>query len=421
MKKYRLPIFIGIAVLIIIVMWSLAGDAEDEKEIITTAFVGDYKDLVVSTGELIAKNSENISIPVSMQRFGIYRVQISDIIPEGTYVKEGDYVAELDKTDVSSKINDVMVELDKAQSQYTQTQLDTSLTLREKRNAIDKLQFEVKQKKIELEQSKYEPPATIQKINLDLERLEQDLVQSRENYLINKKQGVAQMAEAAAELQKAKNQLEKLTELAKEFRITAPKPGMVVYYREWNGEKRKTGSTVQPWNPAVATLPDLSEMLSKTYINEVEIRKIKVGQKVRIGLDAFPDASLSGTVTQVANVGENRKGTDSKVFEVEIMVNESDSTYRPGMTTSNEILTNKIENALQVPLEAVYSEEDLSYVYLKDGVGVTKQQVLLGPANSEFVIVNEGLEEGDQVYLSEPKGASDSRIKTLTASQASAK
>lgn len=421
MKKYRLPIFIGIAVLIIVVAWSLAGDAEDEKEIITTAFVGDYKDLVVSTGELIAKNSENISIPVSMQRFGIYRVQISDIIPEGTYVKEGDYVAELDKTDISSKINDVMVELDKAQSQYTQTQLDTSLTLREKRNAIDKLQFEVKQKKIELEQSKYEPPATIQKIKLDLERLEQDLVQSRENYLINKKQGVAQMAEAAAELQKAKNQLEKLTELAKEFRITAPKPGMVVYYREWNGEKRKTGSTVQPWNPAVATLPDLSEMLSKTYINEVEIRKIKVGQKVRIGLDAFPDASLSGTVTQVANVGENRKGTDSKVFEVEIMVNESDSTYRPGMTTSNEILTNKIEDALQVPLEAVYSEEDLSYVYLKDGVGVTKQQVLLGPANSEFVIVNEGLEEGDQVYLSEPKGASDSGMKTLTASQASTK
>lgn len=417
MKKYRIPLLIGSALLIIILFWAFAGETEQEKEITTKAFVGDFEDLVVSTGELMAKNSENITIPVSMQRHGIYRVQISDIIPEGTYVEAGDYVAALDKTDISSKINDVLVELDKAQSQYTQTQLDTALTLREKRNEIDKLQFEIKQKKIELEQSKYEPPATIQKITLDEERLEQNLGQTRENYIINKKQGVAKMAEAGAELQKAKNQLVKLQELEKEFRITAPKQGMVVYYREWSGEKRKTGSTVQPWNPAVATLPDLSEMLSKTYINEVEIRKVEVGQEVSLGLDAFPEAKLTGVVTQVANVGENRKGADTKVFEVEIKVNESDSIYRPGMTTSNTIVTNKIQNVLQIPLEAVYSQNGVSYVYLKRATGTSKLEVKLGPANSEYVIVEDGLSVDDEVYLSEPQSAVDKKIELLADSE----
>lgn len=416
MKKYRLPIIITSVIAIIAIIWSFSGTTEEEKEITTKAFVSDFEDVVVSTGELMARNSENISIPVSMQRYGIYRVQISDIIPEGTYVQPGDFVASLDKTDISSKINDVLVELDKAQSQYTQTQLDTSLTLREKRNALDKLQFELKQKNIEIEQSKYEPPATIQKLKLDRERLEQDLTQSRENYQINRRQGVAKMIEASAELQKSKNQLEKLKELEKEFRITAPKQGMLIYFREWDGEKRKAGSTVQPWNPAVATLPDLSEMLSKTYINEVEIRKIEVGQEVSIGLDAFPEASLTGVVTQVANVGENRKGGDSKVFEVEIKVNESDSTYRPGMTTSNNILTNKIENALQIPLEAVYADDDISFVYLKQATGISKQQVKLGAANTEFVIVEKGLEEGDEVYLSEPKNARTKKLVTLSES-----
>jgi RND family efflux transporter MFP subunit len=417
MKKYRLPIIIGSAILIIALIWTFAGETEQEKEITTKAFVADFEDLVVSTGELMAKNSEEISIPVSMQRFGIYRVQISDIVPEGTYVDSGAYVAALDKTDISSKINDVFVELDKAQSLYTQTQLDTSLTLREKRNAIDKLEFELKQKKIELEQSKYEPPATIQKVKLDEERLQQDLVQTKENYLINKKQGVAKMAEAGAELQKAKNQLEKLQELQKEFRITAPKQGMVVYYREWSGEKRKAGSTVQPWDPAVATLPDLSEMLSKTYINEVEIRKVKVGQKVKLGLDAFPDAMLTGEVTQVANVGETRKGSDTKVFEVEIKVNESDSTYRPGMTTSNSILTNKIEKALQIPLEAVYAQDDKSFVYVRTGTGISRKQVKLGAANAEYVIVLEGVKDGDEVYLSEPESAREKELEVLAARQ----
>ncbi len=415
MKKYRLPIILGSAILVITLIWAFAGETEQEKEITAKAFVADFEDLVVSTGELMAKNSEEISVPVSMQRFGIYRVQISDIVPEGTYVDSGAYVAALDKTDISSKINDVFVELDKAQSLYTQTQLDTSLTLREKRNAIDKLQFELKQKKIELEQSKYEPPATIQKVKLDEERLVQDLVQTKENYLINKKQGVAKMAEAGAELQKAKNQLEKLQELQKEFRITAPKQGMVVYYREWSGEKRKAGSTVQPWDPAVATLPDLSEMLSKTYINEVEIRKVKVGQKVKLGLDAFPDATLTGEVTQVANVGETRKGSDTKVFEVEIKVNESDSTYRPGMTTSNSILTNKIEKALQIPLEAIYAQDDKSFVYLRSGGGISRKEVKLGAANAEYVIILEGLKDGDEVYLSEPESAREKELEVLAA------
>ncbi len=417
MKKYRLPIIIGSAILVIILIWAFAGETEQEKEITAKAFVADFEDIVVSTGELMAKNSEEISVPVSMQRFGIYRVQISDIVAEGTYVDSGAYVAALDKTDISSKINDVLVELDKAQSLYTQTQLDTSLTLREKRNAIDKLEFELKQKKIELEQSKYEPPATIQKVKLDEERLIQDLVQTKENYLINKKQGVAKMAEAGAELQKAKNQLEKLQELQKEFRITAPKQGMVVYYREWSGEKRKAGSTVQPWDPAVATLPDLSEMLSKTYINEVEIRKIKVGQKVELGLDAFPDATLTGEVTQVANVGETRKGSDTKVFEVEIKVNESDSTYRPGMTTSNSILTNKIEKALQIPLEAIYAQDDKSFVYLRSGTSISRKEVKLGAANAEYVIILEGLEDGDEVYLSEPESARDKELEVLASKE----
>src|SRR5207302_9558893 len=127
--------------------------------------------------------------------------------------------------------------------------------------------------------------------------------------------------------------------------------------------------------PTVATLPDLTQMESDTYINEVDVRKIVIGQKVQISLDADPTKRLVGTVTQVANVGEQRPNQDSKVFEVKIEVLKADTTLRPGMTTANAIETSLINDVLSIPLEAVISEGGFSYVYKRDGSHVVKQQI----------------------------------------------
>ena len=88
---------------------------------------------------------------------------------------------------------------------------------------------------------------------------------------------------------------------------------------------------VQTWDPVIATLPDLSVMVSKTYVNEVDISFIEVGLSTNISFDAFPDKKLTGKVIQIANVGEQKPNSDSKVFEVLIELNESDTTMRPGM------------------------------------------------------------------------------------------
>ncbi|MCK7532908.1 MAG: HlyD family efflux transporter periplasmic adaptor subunit [Marinilabiliales bacterium] len=79
---------------------------------------------------------------------------------------------------------------------------------------------------------------------------------------------------------------------------------MVIYKREWNGAKRKVGSEISPWDPVVATLPDLSSMISKTYVNEIDVSKVKAGQRVRLTVDAFPEKSYTGAVISVANIGE---------------------------------------------------------------------------------------------------------------------
>lgn len=365
---------------------------------------GDFTVSVTSSGELYAKNSTKINGPTGMRQARLWQVKISQIIPEGTKVKEGDFVASLDRSELADKLKNEQTELDKASSQFTQAKLDTTLELREARDKLINLRYTRREKELVLEQSKYEPPATIKQAKIDLEKAKRAFTQATQNYLIKKDKAIAKMQEAGANLSKVESKVEFLQKLMKEFNITAPKSGMMIYARTWDGKKKREGSTINAWNPTVATLPDLSVMVSRTYINEVDIKKIKSGQKVNIGLDAFPKKRLTGKVINIANVGEQKPNSDAKVFEVNIEVNEQDSLLLPSMTTSNNIIAKTVKNVLSVPLEAIHNQGDsVTYVFQKDGGSLKRTEVIVGETNENEAVVLAGLTEKDVVSLSRPE------------------
>lgn len=151
----------------------------------------------------------------------------------------------------------------------------------------------------------------------------------------------------------------------------------------------------------VATLPDMSTMISKTYVNEIDVSKVKINQEVEILVDAFPEKKYSGIVLSVANIGEQLPNADAKVFEVIVKINESDPILRPSMTTGNKIVTKTIEDVTYIPLESVQTGADsIPFVYLKNG---SKQIVVLGESNENNVVVEQGIEPGVQLYLNTPK------------------
>ena len=138
---------------------------------------------------------------------------------------------------------------------------------------------------------------------------------------------------------------------------------MVIYKKGRDGSKITIGSSISPFENVVATLPDMSRMQSKTYVNEVDISKVKVGQKVEVGIDAFPENRYSGVVKSVANIGEQLPNADAKVFEVIITLNESDPILKPAMTTSNMIVTNSISDVMFVPWK-LFRPERTAYLSL---------------------------------------------------------
>jgi HlyD family secretion protein len=390
-------------------------DTTEASSILTNVKKGQFKVEIETTGELEAKNSVKIMGPHQLRNFQIWEVTIQNIINEGTVVKKGDWVATLDRSDFQTKFAAKQTELDKASSRFNQTQLDTTLQMRQSRDELVNLKYAVEESAIVLEQSKFEPPATIKQKEIDMEKAKRALQQAMENYKIKKNQSIEKMREVNAELRKVQAEFDGMTKLMESFNVVAPEDGMVIYHKSWDGKPIKSGSRIGMWEPTVATLPDLTVMQSKTYVNEVDVRKVKVGQAVEVGLDAYPDKKLTGVVTKVANVGEQRPNSDAKVFEVSVEIKESDPSLRPSMTTSNKIIANVIEDALYVPLESLHSQADsITYVFKKAGLNTVKQEVVIGETNANDAVLLLGLSENDRIFLSIPSGLENQKVELLS-------
>jgi HlyD family secretion protein len=322
-------------------------------------------------------------------------LKIQDIVPEGTLVKEGDYIAQLDRTSYANTLKDAIETLTTYQTNVEMKVLDTAVVLTNLRDDIKNQKYVVEQAEITLAQSKYEPPATIRQAEIALDRAKRSLEQKKKGYELRVAQNLSDINHQKMHLSRQERLVTDLQDYLAKFTITAPSDGMVIYKKERNGTKRKAGSNVNPFDRVIATLPDLSSMLSKVYVNEIEISKVKQGQKVSINVDAFPAKSYIGTVYTIANIGEVLPNSDAKMFEVQVKIDGSDPALRPTMTTGNKIIIETFDNVVYIPSECVQTGADsIPFVYEKNK---TKQIVVLGKANEKNVIVEKGLEAGTTI------------------------
>lgn len=406
MRKILVPGLIGLVGLTLVYLFFFQKETQQqETDVFHKVQKEDFPIHVVATGELDSKKSVKIRGPQGMQAARIYETTISDLVAEGTQLKAGDYVATLDRTALANRMGDIQGEIDKIESQLEQAKIDTAIELRGIRDEIINNQFGLKEKKLTVALNKYEAQSIVRQTQLDLERSERDYQQILERYELKKQQSVAKVMEIQTSMDKNQRSLKQLTELSAKFTVMAPSDGMLIYHRDWNG-KVEPGSRLTAWDPVIAQLPDLSQMISKIYVNEVDISKVSKGQNVDIGIDAFPDLEYTGTVVKVANIGEQVRGYDTKVFEVIVQVHEADSIMRPAMTTSNNILTSLYGQVLSIPLEAIHTDS-LNFVYKKSDGKIVQQEVVPGQANYDAIIIEHGLAPNDEILLSSPDKSKD--------------
>jgi len=224
-----------------------------------------------------------------------------------------------------------------------------------------------------------------------------------------KLQAMQKRAEAARE--SARKLLRNATELLDKTVITAPIPGFVVY-REFyiGGEKRKPRIGDSVWmNQGIITLPDISTMIVESQIREIHIHRIKVGQEVRVTVQAYPEPVHTGRVDLIGTLASTDPRTRSaaKYFSLRVVLEGSDNRLRPGMSARIDIVVDSVRDELTVPVSAVFRQNGASYCYVKTGDRIERREVKTGPADDIRIVIESGLEEGERVCLRKPGGVAD--------------
>ncbi|MDG5799734.1 efflux RND transporter periplasmic adaptor subunit [Marinilabiliaceae bacterium ANBcel2] len=382
----------------------IIGDIFIEGQVQRGSFVAE----VYSSGQLQAENATVIEVPseLSSRSINIHEIQVTDIVEEGTVVEKGDWVASLDHSAVEELLDEAQDDLERAIQDLEDARIDTNINMSNLRDGLIDSEVAVEERALVVEQSVYESPAVQRQAALDLERAKQNLEQAKRNYELQHRQARYSVQRAEEEVERYRERVRDMENLFEALDIHAPMPGMVIYSYDRFGNKIQVGSSVSRWMPVIAELPDLSTMISVTYINEIDISRIDVGQTARVGVDAFPEKRFDGEVISVANIGQSLPDGSTKVFEVTVRLDGSDPELRPAMTTSNVITVSEFDDVLYIPLETVFRNDSLKFVYAKDNK-LYRQIIDTGTENATHVVVREGVHEGQTLLFNEPSTRDD--------------
>jgi multidrug efflux pump subunit AcrA (membrane-fusion protein) len=397
-----LPLFV--IILIFLGYRFFMADTVDKDEMVV-AEKGRFEYYVVSMGELEAHESKDIMIPdVLLNRtVRIRQIAINDLVREGTEVKKGDYVATLDPSEVEEHLKSTQETLDMLYANLENAKMDSSLNLTDARDAIRRSHDNVLDAEVKVEQSVYESKAVQRQAAIELEMARRQMEQKKRNYQQQKRKNELSVRRIEDNIRQEEQQMETLQQLKRDLVIKAPSGGVVVYVREWDGEKKKVGDMVSRWDPRIALLPDLSTILSVTYVKEIDVNEIHEGMAVKITIDAFPEEEFNGVVRTVANIGQEIEGQFLNGFKVEIEVNPNGFDLLPGMTSTNRFIIQAIDNQLMIPRDVVFVEENEQVVYKKTPLGIVRQEVKIEGENEKMVRVTEGLSEGDKILKHPPQ------------------
>ncbi|MCK5731061.1 MAG: HlyD family efflux transporter periplasmic adaptor subunit [Draconibacterium sp.] len=406
--KKRSIFFIGLAAVIILII-AFWGETKIIGSKLYSVKKTKFEFVIDSKGEIQGKNTVLIKLHNDFKNrsLRIRELQIKDLIQEGTLVKKGDWVATLDIASINRQIEENKDDMEEDLAEFDDAKIDSTIELTNYREEIKEFKFDLEYKTLELEQAKYESVAYQRKAKVAYNKTIREMDAKLRNYERKR----MYLAVSVKRDERDYNYRLKRDSLLKEAiinaTVTAPQDGMVMYTKVRGGRKIRVGDNISQWSPTIATLPDMSVAISETYVEEIDITKIAIGNIVNVTVDALPESKFTGIVTEIANIGQELTSFESMVFQVIIELDQSNLELKPGMTTSNNIIIDNMSNVLTVPRQCIYSENGINFVYIKTNRIIWKKKVVLGLENEKEYVIESGLAENDKIYFNAPENTEE--------------
>jgi HlyD family secretion protein len=346
-------------------------------------------------GELKSLESFIVKAPSNIWR----NVRIVRLTPEGTIVKKDDFLIQFDTAEFQQKLLEAKNNLEKAEANLASTVANNKSNMADLVSNIKLESYSLEQSRLRAKNAVYESENKRKEIEFSLKKAEINYSQ-----LVDKKESTIKIQEASLkqaqlEVQQSQLKVKRAMDDLSKMTILSPADGLVVYKELWEGGgmvKLKVG--MSPWRgQALMEIPGATKMKVSVKVNEVDISKLAVDQKVNITLDAVPDTIFTGLVKEIAALANRDRKTKKNVFDVEIYLDGGDERMKPGMSAHAQIIIDEIPDVLSVPIDAIKIENEKTWVNDADGDPL---EIKTGKSSSDFIVVEEGLEEGDEIQLS---------------------
>ncbi len=376
--------------------------SREKREVPTTQVrSGLFTEELIEEGTLRAVNSISINAPAISFRYG--GLKITSMVEDGNEVSRGDTLIIFDLSEIEKAIVDneqkLMIanaELEKmlASQQSAIDDLEADLEISRLSREISRINFE---------QSVHESEITRQEIALRLENADIALERAKERIENRKRINQEDLFQKKLSIQQLQNILDEAQLTAQSLFVTSPANGIAILEQNWMTQQ-KWAVGEQPWSGTkLIELPDLEEMMAEIRVNEVDVSKVLPGMEVLLIADAYSDKSYRGKISAIANLAQNKDNTSKiKVFPVDINIAGTSEELLPGLTVSCRIRIQEIPDVLFIPFEALFREQATEFVYVKSGSGFRRQDVRTGPANTDFIVVTEGLSGNEELAMADP-------------------
>ena len=423
--------------------WKRWFDSSPKVEfLIATAQRAPFVHNVLERGEV--ESSSNVEVRCEVRgRTSSSGTNILEIVPEGTRVKDGDFLVRLDDSilqtqliqqqivcsNSESAVIEAQAALDSAQLALTEYEEGTFLEQEEQQESAVFVAEENRRRAEEyikysrrLAERGYIPEAQLEADKFALEKAKKELGVAKTKLKVLKEftkekmlmQLNANIKTANAKLRSKqktseldKHQLKQIEEQIDKCVIEAPVAGQVVYANK-RGKSSSSTALIEEGMPVrerqtIIQLPDPEKMQVLAKVHESRIGHVEPGMTAALVLDSLPDLNLQGVVTAVSEYplpAVSVYMSHVKEYEVTIRILNPPSDLRPGMTAEVNILVQEIDDALQVPIEAVVERNGRFFCAIPVSENKLKtQEIQVGDANETDLIITSGLKAGQQLVL----------------------
>lgn len=341
---------------------------------------------------------------------GDFGAVLQNLVPAGALVKKGDQLAEFDRQYMLQRVDDYESGVLQQELNLKNQQASLEVTRKAHDQSIQSAKAAVEKAELDLKTVPVRSAIDSERFKLALEEAQARYKQVLAEVPYVDAGEKAQLRISELDIEQAKIEWKRAQTNAERMVMRSPMGGMAVMMRMFRGGEFgqvQSGDPIPPGFPFMQVV-DNSSMVVNAFVNQVDVEKMRVGQKATIRFDAFPELALPGHVFSIAAMPKSTfsaRASYLKEIPVLLKIDKMDPRVIPDLSVSAEVILGEEDAQTVVSAAAVFHDSDAkkAFVFVKQEKGWERRNVETGLANATHIVVRSGLKAGESVAEEKPE------------------